>query len=62
MKVRFIGASDNNMGREEIIFTEDFYAPAEEFFYGDLDIYRDKIIDMDECPSFPLETLFVKKG
>ncbi|HDY88360.1 MAG TPA: hypothetical protein ENH82_09655 [bacterium] len=53
--IRVITASTNNGEREEVIFTEEFNKPAEDFFFMD-----GMTIDLDEqiedLPSrFPME-------
>ncbi len=53
--IRLITASSINGIREEVIFTEEFDAPAEDFFFMDgMTIDMDKLIE--DLPSlFPME-------
>ena len=62
--IRVLRASSENGEHEEVIFTEDFDTPAEDFFYMDslngLTIVTDDSID--SLPSrFPLDYVLVRQ-
>jgi hypothetical protein len=58
MKIRLIIASDDDLTREKMIFTEDMGAPPSDFFSSDLPIRHDRVIEMETPSAFPLEYVF----
>jgi len=59
-KVRFIGMKeqDGSLNKETIVFTEDFSSPASDWLARGMEVYTDKIIDMQVPMCFPMDKEF----
>ena len=63
-KVRVVHYTTEDLSIEEITFTEDFDADADDWKTPGLGVYlaSDKVIDMEVPTSFPMESTFRKTG
>lgn len=60
MKVRVITASprDGSLNTEDLVFTDDFESPAQDFVRNTLKVYIDQVIEMEIPSGFPLNSTF----
>ena len=60
-KVRVLVASNESGSKEQVLFTEDFETPAEDFFTSDVSISSDDIIECRWPRAFPMDFILERQ-
>jgi len=60
-KVRVLVASNESGSKEQVLFTEDFETPAEDFFMSDVSISSDDIIECRWPRAFPMDYILERQ-
>ena len=60
-KVRVLVASNESCSKEQVLFTQDFETPAEDFFMSDVSISSDDIIECYWPHAFPMDFILERQ-